>query len=147
MGTDFSEQVHLEQFSHNLQAISYYHVIRALSAVIYRDYSTAFRLCRDAVPLLPYVSSFYNVALHNFFCIPCPFARYWRQGTVSRRQGRSFLRVLEEKPGLAEGTQQRRVLQLWTSLSCNRGGAENGGRLYRRGPAALRRGAGAAKKA
>lgn len=65
-GDGFSEQTHLERFSHNLQAISYYHVIRALSAVIYRDYSTAFRLCRDAVPLLPYVSSFYNVALHNF---------------------------------------------------------------------------------
>lgn len=62
----FSEQIHLERFSHNLQAISYHHVIRALSAVIYRDYSTACQLCQDAVPLLPYVSSFYNVALHNF---------------------------------------------------------------------------------
>ena len=69
-GDGFSEQAHLEQFSHNLQAISYYHVIRALSAVIYRDYSTACRLCRDAVPLLPYVSSFYNVALHNFLYSP-----------------------------------------------------------------------------
>ncbi|RGU95764.1 response regulator [Clostridium sp. AF15-17LB] len=65
-GGGYSEQEYRKQFEHNLQAQSYYHVIRALTAVIYRDYQTAFRLCRDAIPLLRHVSSFYNVALHNF---------------------------------------------------------------------------------
>ena len=65
-GDGFSEQEHLEQFGHNLQAVSYYYVIRALAAVIYEDYRTACRLCRDAVPIMSHVSGFYNVALHNF---------------------------------------------------------------------------------
>ena len=65
-GGGFSEQEYRKQFEHNLQAQSYFYVIRALTAVIYGDYQTAFQLCRDAIPLLRHVSSFYNVALHNF---------------------------------------------------------------------------------
>lgn len=94
-GDGFSEQAHLERFSHNLQAISYYHVIRALSAVIYRDYSTACRLCRDAVPLLPYVSSFYNVALHNFL-YSLSICQVLETGDHEPEARPVLLRVLEE---------------------------------------------------
>ena len=57
-GDGFSEQEHLKQFTHNRQAVSYYYVIRALAAVIYEDYRTAYRMCRDAVPLMSHVSGF-----------------------------------------------------------------------------------------
>lgn len=94
-GEGFSEQAHLERFSHNLQAISYYHVIRALSAVIYRDYPTAFRLCQDALPLLPYVSSFYNVALHNFL-YSLSICQILETGDYEPEARQPLLRVLEE---------------------------------------------------
>lgn len=94
-GNGFSEQAHLEQIAHNLQAISYYHVIRALSAVIYRDYSTACRLCREAVPLLPYVSSFYNVALHNFL-YSLSICQVLETGDYEPEARQSLLRILEE---------------------------------------------------
>ncbi|MDC7289159.1 diguanylate cyclase [Blautia schinkii] len=94
-GDDFSEQAHLTRFTHNLQAISYYHVIRALSAVIYRDYPTAFRLCREAVPLLPYVSSFYNVALHNFL-YSLSICQILENGDCESETRHQLLRVLKE---------------------------------------------------
>lgn len=95
MGTDFLNRSIWSSFSHNLQAISYYHVIRALSAVIYRDYSTAYRLCRDAVPLLPYVSSFYNVALHNFL-YSLSICQVLETGDCEPEARPELLRVLEE---------------------------------------------------
>ena len=94
-GDGFSEQTHLERFSHNLQAISYYHVIRALSAVIYRDYSTACRLYSDAVPLLPYVSSFYNMALHNFL-YSLSICQILETGKYEPQARPILLRVLEK---------------------------------------------------
>ena len=94
-GDRFSEQAHMDRFAHNLQAISYYHVIRALSAVIYRDYPTACRLCRDAVPLLPYVSSFYNVALHKFL-YALSICQILETGDYKPEAKQPLLRVLEE---------------------------------------------------
>ena len=94
-GDGFSEQAHLGRFAHNLQAVSYYHVIRALSAVIYRDYSTAYRLCRDAVPLLPYVSSFYNMALHNFL-YSLSICQILETGSYEQKARPMLLRILEE---------------------------------------------------
>lgn len=94
-GDGFSEQTHLGRFAHNRQAISYYHIIRALSAVIYRDYSTAYRLCRDAVPLLPYVSSFYNMALHNFL-YSLSICQVLESGDYEPEAKPMLLRILEE---------------------------------------------------
>ncbi|MCB6201636.1 diguanylate cyclase domain-containing protein [Extibacter muris] len=94
-GDGFSEQAHLGRFAHNRQAISYYHIIRALSAVIYRDYSTACRLCRDAVPLLPYVSSFYNMALHNFL-YSLSICQVLETGDYEPEAKPGFLRILKE---------------------------------------------------
>lgn len=65
-GDGFSEREHVAACSTNRQALCYHHVLRAFTAVVYRDYRSAYRLCRDAVPLLSHVSSFYPVALHNF---------------------------------------------------------------------------------
>ena len=65
-GDGLSEREHVAACSTNRQALCYHHVLRAFTAVVYRDYRSAYRLCRDAVPLLSHVSSFYPVALHNF---------------------------------------------------------------------------------
>ncbi|MFQ7401003.1 MAG: hypothetical protein ACLRNW_24965 [Neglectibacter sp.] len=143
-GDGFSEQTHLERFSHNLQAISYYHVIRALSAVIYRDYSTAFRLCRDAVPLLPYVSSFYNVALHNFL-YSLSICQILETRDYDPETRPMLLRVLKEN--------QDWLKERSSDALCNYGHLylviEVSGKRRKavpRGPAALRRGAGGCER-
>lgn len=65
-GEGFSEQVHTEEFADNHMAMCYFYVLRAMSAVIYRDYETAYRVCCYSAPLMPYITGFYPVALHNF---------------------------------------------------------------------------------
>lgn len=63
---NFKEQNHIEEFSGNLMALCYFYILRALSAVIYCDYDTAFILTEKSVPLIPSITGFYPVALHNF---------------------------------------------------------------------------------
>lgn len=65
-GEGFSEQAHTGQFADNHMAMCYFYVLRALTAVIYRDYETAYRVCCYSAPLMPYITGFYPVALHNF---------------------------------------------------------------------------------
>lgn len=65
-GKGFSELTHTKQFADNHMAMCYFYVLRALTAVIYRDYETAFAICRYSAPLMPYITGFYPVALHNF---------------------------------------------------------------------------------
>ena len=65
-GEGFSELEHTGQFAGNHMAMCYFYVLRALTAVIYRDYGTACRICQYSAPLMPYITGFYPVALHNF---------------------------------------------------------------------------------
>lgn len=65
-GEGFSESEHANQFADNHMAMCYFYVLRALAATIYRDYGTAYHICRDSAPLMPYITGFYPVALHNF---------------------------------------------------------------------------------
>ena len=65
-GEGFSEPEHAKQFADNHMAMCYFYVLRALTAVIYRDYGTAYKICCYSAPLMPYITGFYPVALHNF---------------------------------------------------------------------------------
>ena len=65
-GEDFTELEHIKEFADNHMAMCYFYVLRALTAIIYRDYETAYRICLCSAPLMPYITGFYPVALHNF---------------------------------------------------------------------------------
>ena len=52
--------------SNNMMALCFHYSLRALSAVIYSDYDTAFELTEAAVPIMLFVDAFYVRALHNF---------------------------------------------------------------------------------
>lgn len=62
----FSEPAHLAKISENPMALCYFYTLRALSAVIYSDFDTAFGLTEKAAPIMPSVTGFYPVATHNF---------------------------------------------------------------------------------
>ena len=64
-GPDFSEQEHTALFAQNTMALCYFFVLRAFSALVFRDYATAYHICRLSAPMLPYISGFYPIALHN----------------------------------------------------------------------------------
>lgn len=63
---DFSEQIHLTKISNNPMALCYFYILRALSAVIYSDFDTAFGLTEKVTPMIPAITGFYPVALQNF---------------------------------------------------------------------------------
>lgn len=63
---DFSEQEHEATFADNKMALCYFHVLRAMTAIIYQDYRTALAVCQKCAPILPYISGFYPVGLHSF---------------------------------------------------------------------------------
>lgn len=65
-GEGFDEQEHIGQFAGNQMALCYFYVLRAMTAVIFRDYEAAYRICCCSAPLMPYITGFYPVALHNF---------------------------------------------------------------------------------
>ena len=62
----FHEDAHTTHMSANPMALSYFYTLRALSAVIYLDFDTAFELTEKAVPLMSAITGFYPVAIHNF---------------------------------------------------------------------------------
>ncbi len=62
----FNEKSHVERIQHNAIGLAYYYIYRSLSAVIFGDFRTAFILTERAVPILPYVASFYIAALLRF---------------------------------------------------------------------------------
>lgn len=63
---DFDEKKHIIKVKHNAIGLAYYYIYRSLSAVIFGDFQTAFWLTEKAVPLLPYIASFYTAALLRF---------------------------------------------------------------------------------
>ncbi len=62
----FREEEHLENIHTNLMARCYFYILRALSAAIYLDYDKVYELTEAAVPVLPAITGFYPLALHNF---------------------------------------------------------------------------------
>ncbi|MDD3364803.1 MAG: PAS domain S-box protein [Syntrophomonas sp.] len=62
----FIEEKHLEEVQHNAIGLAYYYIYRSLSAVLFGDYETAFTLTETAIPLIPYIASFYTAALLRF---------------------------------------------------------------------------------
>ncbi|MGE5627361.1 MAG: diguanylate cyclase domain-containing protein [Solirubrobacterales bacterium] len=62
----FSESAHIAEINGNNMAICFFHTLRALSAVIYSDFDTAYEHTEKAAPLLPSITGFYANALHNF---------------------------------------------------------------------------------
>ncbi len=62
----FSEELHGQEIEHNPIAICYYRIYRALSAVIFGDYTTALSFTESVIEYLPHMSGFYTVALHGF---------------------------------------------------------------------------------
>ncbi|MHB8126544.1 MAG: hypothetical protein ACYDEJ_13060 [Desulfitobacteriaceae bacterium] len=62
----FSEQNHVEEISNNGMALCYFYTLRALSAVIYSDYETAFMMTEKAALIIQYSTGHYLFALHNF---------------------------------------------------------------------------------
>jgi diguanylate cyclase (GGDEF)-like protein len=62
----FSEQKHVEEISNNGMALCYFYTLRALSAVIYSDYETAFKMTEKAALIIQYCTGHYLFALHNF---------------------------------------------------------------------------------
>lgn len=63
---NFSELTHIGEVSSNKMALCFFYTLRALSAVIYLDFDTAFEFTEKAAPLMPSVTGFYLIALHNF---------------------------------------------------------------------------------
>jgi len=63
---DFDEENHVEEVQHNAIGLAYYYIYRSLSAVLFDDFETAFTLTEKAVPLIPYIASFYTSALLRF---------------------------------------------------------------------------------
>ena len=52
--------------TNNMMALCFHYTLRALSALIYSDYDTAFELTEAAVPIISFVDAFYVSAQHNF---------------------------------------------------------------------------------
>ena len=52
--------------TNNMMALCFHYTLRALSALIYSDYDTAFTLTEAAVPIMKFVDAFYIRAQHNF---------------------------------------------------------------------------------
>ena len=52
--------------TNNMMALCFHYTLRALSALVYSDYETAFELTEAAGPIMPFVDAFYVRALHNF---------------------------------------------------------------------------------
>lgn len=52
--------------TNNMMALCFHYTLRALSALIYSDYETAFELTEAAVPIMTFVDAFYVRAQHNF---------------------------------------------------------------------------------
>jgi len=65
---DFNSPAFIEQNTqtNNMMALCFHYTLRALSAVIYSDYDTAFELTEAAVPIMSFVDAFYIRAQHNF---------------------------------------------------------------------------------
>lgn len=63
---DFSEQIHITKISENPMALCYFYILRALSAIIYSDFDTVYELTEKAIPMIPAITGFYPVALHNY---------------------------------------------------------------------------------
>lgn len=62
----FSELAHIDEVSRNHMALCFFYTLRALSAVIYLDFDTAFELTEKAAQLMPSITGFYANSLHNF---------------------------------------------------------------------------------
>lgn len=62
----FSELAHINEVSGNNMALCFFYTLRALSAVIYLDFDTAFELTEKAAPLMTSITGFYANSLHNF---------------------------------------------------------------------------------
>ena len=62
----FNEYSHLENIRANQMAQCYYYILRALSSAIYLDYDTAYELTEKVSPLMPTITGFYLISLHNF---------------------------------------------------------------------------------
>ncbi|MEN6390198.1 MAG: AAA family ATPase [Syntrophomonas sp.] len=62
----FQEETHLIQIEGHAIGQCYYSIYRALLAVIFGDFQTAFILTESAIPYLPHMTGFYTIALHNF---------------------------------------------------------------------------------
>lgn len=62
----FSEIDHISKISENGMAQCYFSILRSLSAVIYSDFDTAFELTEKITPMIPAITGFYPVVLHNF---------------------------------------------------------------------------------
>lgn len=62
----FQEETHLSQIEGHAIGQGYYSIYRALSAIIFGDFETAFILTERVVPHLRHMSGFYTIALHNF---------------------------------------------------------------------------------
>ncbi|WP_310602535.1 response regulator [Anaerosporobacter sp.] len=62
----FDVRMFVEQNTNNAMALCYYYTLRALSAVIYSDYETAFEMTELATPMISHVMCFYIEAQHNF---------------------------------------------------------------------------------
>ncbi|MDD3364362.1 MAG: AAA family ATPase [Syntrophomonas sp.] len=63
---NFNEEKHVEDVQHNAIGLAYYYIYRSLSAVLFGDFKMAFMLTEKAVPLMPYIASFYTAALLRF---------------------------------------------------------------------------------
>lgn len=63
---DFNEEKYMKDINHNSIGLCYYYIYRALSAVLFGDFKTAYTLTEMAVPYLPYVETFYITALYRF---------------------------------------------------------------------------------
>jgi diguanylate cyclase (GGDEF) domain len=64
--SDFNELNHINKVSGNNMALCFFYILRALSAVIYLDFDTAFDLAEKTIPLMPSITGFYANSLHNF---------------------------------------------------------------------------------
>ncbi len=62
----FQEEKYLIEIKDHAIAQCYYSIYRALSAIIFGDYKKALTLTNEIAPLLPHMSGFYTIALHNF---------------------------------------------------------------------------------
>ena len=92
--SDFSEVEHLEKIQGNQMAQCYFYILRALSAVIYSDYDTAYELSVKVDPLMPAITGFYPMVTHNFIY---SFSICRRMGThaCSEEEKMELLAVLE----------------------------------------------------
>ncbi len=63
---EFDEQQFIYRNSNNGMALCFYYTLRALSAIVFADYETAFELTESAVPIMSHVMCFYLEAQHNF---------------------------------------------------------------------------------